>query len=235
MHLRSFVLKGLCQLNAGLLHPVMKEPVNELAARLGDADFVLRPKLPQLISVAGIIGVGKTTLAKNLSNLLGCKCLLEPYDANPFMPEVYAGKKELALDSQLFFLIHRLEQLNHNTLTPGQIAVSDYIFDKEFIYANQLLNAGQLALYEQIYQSFSRQVAVPALVIYMQDTVEKCLQRIHKRNRPYEQKIELKFLEGLSSDYERLFSDWKNCPVIRTSIGADIEHLANQVKSYVAV
>jgi len=242
MHLRSFVLKGLCQLNAELLHPVIKESMNELAARLGDADFVPNPNLPQLVSVAGIIGVGKTTLTKKLSNLLGCKQLLEPYDANPFMPAVYAGRKELALDSQLYFLTSRTSQLNHNILAQGQIAVTDYIFDKELIYARRLLNIQQLGLYERIYQPFAEKVAAPVLVIYLTDSVQKCLKRIHERNRPYEQAIEPQFLEALSRDYERLFADWKTCPVIRKQMSkfdctqdGNIDHLANQIKSYVAV
>jgi 2-amino-4-hydroxy-6-hydroxymethyldihydropteridine diphosphokinase len=241
MHLRSFVLKGLSGLNGDLLHPVLKEPVSELAARLNGSDFAPDPNLPQLVSVAGIIGVGKTTLAKKLSNWLGCKILLEPYDTNPFMPDVYAGKKELALDSQLYFLTSRTSQLNHNTLAPRQIAVSDYIFDKELIYARRLLNAQQLALYEEIYPSSAAKVAAPVLVIYMQDSPQKCLERIHRRNHPYEQQIELQYLEALHRDYQQLFADWKTCPFIRISMlqfdctrDSDIEHLANQVRYYVA-
>jgi deoxyguanosine kinase len=242
MHLRSFVLKGLCWLNPQLQHPVIKETMSELAKRLGDADFVHNPHLPQLVSVAGIIGVGKTTLAKKLSALLGSKLLLEPYDENPFLPDVYAGKKELALDSQLFFLTHRAEQLNHNTLLNGQIAITDYVFDKELIYARLLLDAQQLALYEEIYPQFSTKIIVPVLVIYLTDTVQNCLQRIHKRNRPYEQKIEPKFLEALSRDYDQLFADWKTSPIIRKNMSdfdytkpKNIEHLASQIRSYVAV
>jgi 2-amino-4-hydroxy-6-hydroxymethyldihydropteridine diphosphokinase len=242
MHLRSFVLKGLCQLNPNLLHLMIKEPISELAARLNGCDFVPNPHLPQLVSVAGIIGVGKTTLAKKLSALLGSKLLLEPYDENPFLPDVYAGKEELALDSQLFFLTHRAEQLNHNTLVEGRIAITDYVFDKELIYARLLLDAQQLALYEEIYPQFSTKIVVPVLVIYLTDTVQNCLQRIHKRNRPYEQKIELKFLEALSRDYDRLFADWKTSPLIRKNMSdfnytvpENIEYLANQIRSYVAV
>jgi deoxyguanosine kinase len=241
MHLRSFVLKGLCQLNPELIHPVMKEPMKELAARLGGQDFMLNPHLPQLVSVAGIIGVGKTTLAKGLSKKLGCELLLEPYDTNPFMPDVYAGKKELALDSQLYFLTNRISQLNHNILEPGRIVISDYIFNKERIYANGLLNPQQLDLYEIIFQSVSAGVTQPVLVVYIQDSVQRCLERIHDRNRPYEQKIEPQFLENLSGGYEQLFADWKICPVIRIQMAefdsrrdSDIEHLINQVKYYVA-
>jgi len=241
MHLRSFVLKGLVPLNGDLVHPVLAEPVTELAARLNGCDFILNPSLPQLISIAGIIGVGKTTLAKKLSDELGCKILLEPYDTNPFMPEVYAGKKELALDSQIYFLTGRLAQLNRNALAPGRIAVSDYIFDKEPIYARRLLDSEQLALYEKLYQPFCTEVASPVLVIYLQDSPEKCLQRIHDRNHPYEQQIEPQFLEALNSDYEELFADWNTCPAIRLSTSQlnytesnAVENLANQVKCYIA-
>jgi len=242
MHLRSFVLKGLCQFGAKLLHPVMKESMGELAARLGDADFVPNPDMPQLVGVAGVIGVGKTTLTRKLSSLLGCESLLEAYDTNPFMPDVYAGKKEMALDSQLYFLTHRAEQLNRNILAQGQIAISDYIFDKEFIYARRLLNARQLALYEKIYPQFSVEITVPVLVIYLTDSAQRCLERIHERNRPYEQGIKKKFLEALNSDYEQLFANWKTSPVIRISVSKfdctkdeDINHLASQIKYYVAV
>ena len=241
MHLRSFVLNGLCRLNPNLLHPVIKEPVSELADRLVGCDFVLNPNLPQLISIAGIIGVGKTTLAKKLSKKLCCKLLLEPYDQNPFLPEVYAGKKELALNSQLYFLTARTKQLNPDILAPGRIIVSDYFFDKELIYANLLLNFQQLTLYKKIYPQFAEKVAPPVLIIYMQDSSDKCLQRIHKRNRPYEQTIKVQFLDALAAGHQHLFARWKTCPVIRISVSnfdctkpADINRLANQIKHYIA-
>jgi deoxyguanosine kinase len=240
MHLRSFVLKGLCRLNPELEHPVIKEPVSELAARLNNADFVLNPALPQLVCMAGIIGVGKTTLAEKLAKLLDCKLLLEAYDTNPFMPDVYAGKKELALDSQLYFLNTRIEQLNPDILAPGQITVADYIFDKELIYAGRLLDEQQLASYKKTYPASSAHIASPVLVIYLQDSAQSCLERIHKRNRPYEQKIDIQFLEALDCDYKRLFADWKTCPVIRIQISefdctkdTDLQYLANQIKCYV--
>lgn len=236
MHLRSFVLDGLCQLNPKLVHPVMNESVTELAGRLGGLDFAISSDAPQLVSVAGNIGVGKTTLAKKLAARLGCDVFLEPYDTNPFLPEVYAGRKELALDSQLYFLTSRARQLAPGALAEGELCISDYVFDKETIYARRLLDARQLALYEEIYPTFAAKVAAPVLVIYMRDPAAKCLERIHNRNRPYEQQIELAFLQGLDDDYERLFRGWKACPVIRisTSQATNIEHLARQIDYYAA-
>ena len=234
MHLRSFVLKGLCQLNGELLHPVIKVSFKELNARLNGRDFALDPDKPQIVSIAGNIGVGKTTLAKKLANRLGCEVMLEPYDENPFLPEVYAGKKELALDSELYFLTSRAKQVDAGRLEPGRMYIYDYIFDKELIFARRLLNAQQLALHEEIYPLFTAQVAAPVLVIYIRDSEQNCLERIHRRNRPYEQQIELKFLRELDSDYEQLFERWKFCPVIRvsTSQSTDVDCLADQIKYY---
>jgi len=241
MHLRSFVLDGLCQLNPELVHPLLKEPVSELVRRLGGGNFVVDPEAPQLVSVAGIIGVGKTTLAKKLADVLPGEVLYEPYGTNPFLPQVYAGKWELALDSQLYFLVNRTEQLDRNILPRHKVFITDYVFDKELIYARRLLNAEQLKLYETIFQPFATRVATPVLVIYLQDSPQACLERIHSRNRPYEQRISLEFLQALDQDYRKLFADWKACPVIRIPAPrltgyseAVVEHVVRQVRAYIA-
>jgi len=241
MHLRSFVLDGLCRLAPEVVHPVLGEPVRVLAERLNGADFALDPGAPQLVSVAGIIGVGKTTLADKLAGLLGTSVLREPYDTNPYMPQVYAGRKEFALDSELYFLVNRAEQLARDTLAAGRIFVTDYVFEKELIYARRLLNDQQLTLHESIYRAFVDRVAAPVLVIYLMDSPEECLTRIHRRNRPYEQEITADFLTRLHSDYEQLFADWRTCPVMRVPAGelisggdAAVERLAGQVRAYVA-
>ncbi|UCG56116.1 MAG: 2-amino-4-hydroxy-6-hydroxymethyldihydropteridine diphosphokinase [Phycisphaerales bacterium] len=241
MHVRSFVLVGLCQLTPDLLHPTIKVSVRELAGRLAGRDFVLDPHRPQLISVAGIIGAGKTTLARKLASALGCQMLAEPYDENPFLPQVYAGRKELALESQLFFLNGRVRQLNGSTFARGRVAITDYVFDKEFVYARRLLDPQQLASYQRRFAHLAAGVPSPVLVIYIQDSPRHCLNRIHKRNRPYEQVIGLPFLEALDSDYEQLFADWKACPVIRIETSdldyadeASIDRLASQIRHYVA-
>ena len=136
----------------------------------------------------------------------------------------------------------RAEQLKADTLTKGRISICDYIFDKTRIYANNWLNAQQWDLYEKIYSRFCSSVTAPALVIYLTDSPQNCLERIVKRNRPYEQKIEPPFLEALGAGYENLFHNWKTCPVIRLQKSkfdyfnnANIVKLINQIKSYVAI
>lgn len=242
MHLRSFVLKSLCELDDQLLHPVLQEPVSELLARLNGGDFAFDENTPQLVSIAGVIGVGKTTLTNKLSKIFNCESLFEPYDTNPFMPDVYAGKKEVALDSELYFLLSRAAQLNPDMLQAGQICISDYILDKGLIYARRWLNPEQLELYEKIHPQLVPNAVEPTLVIYMKDSTQHYLERIHKRGRPYEQKIESNFLEALDADYEQFFADWKSCPVITLSMpqfnserSDDIERIAQQIRSYVKI
>jgi deoxyadenosine/deoxycytidine kinase len=157
------------------------------------------------------------------------------------MQDVYAGKKEMALDSQLYFLTSRIKQLAPEKLAKGQIYISDYVFDKELIYARQLLDEQQLDMYELLYQPVTAKVTEPVLVIYMQDSAKNCLERIHERNRPYEQRIVLKFLKALKADYDQLFTNWKKSPVIRITASEfncerdeDIEYLTNKIKHYTA-
>jgi len=240
MHLRSFVLDGLCELDSRLEHPLFNESAGELARRLAGNDFALNPAAPQLVSIAGLIGVGKTTLMTRLAAALDAETAMEPYDTNPFLSKVYAGQHELALDSQLYFLVNRAEQLDPETLSRDKVSLTDYVFEKELIYARRLLASEQLDLYERLYQPFAERAAAPVLVIYLQDSPQQCLERIRRRNRPYEQEITLAFLESLNADYERLFADWKTCPVLHlpvSRIGLDDEtalaHVALQVKAYV--
>ncbi len=242
MHLRSFVLKGLCKLNPNLVHPALNVTVTDLAARLNGRDFILNPNAPQLVSIAGLIGVGKTTLATRLSKQLNAELLLEPYDTNPFLPQVYAGRKDLALHSQLYFLLNRAEQLNPADFSASRLVFTDYIFEKDRIYARQLLSPDQLSIYENLYPACAQSVTKPVLVIYLTDMCENCLDRIHRRNRPYEQGIDVRFLSQLDTAHEQLFAQWTACPVIRISKcdfdctrPADINYLITQINAYVVV
>ena len=240
MHLRSFVLKGMCQLDADLEHPVLKRTMSRLAGRLNGESFARNGQKPQLVSVAGVIGVGKTTLANSLAKELNCRMLAEAYDENPYLADVYAGRKELAIDSQLFFLLSRVEQLNNSYLEPGKVVITDYVFHKEMIYAARTLDNAQLRRYKKRHAETAPSVALPVLVVYLTELPDRCLERIRRRNRPYEQKIELETIENFADDYERLFADWRKSPVIRLDGDefncldeADVKMLANEIRSYI--
>ncbi len=237
-HLRSFVLTGLCQLNPNLIHPVLNETVEVLASRLNGCDFIMPEGIPKLISMAGNIGAGKTTLAKKIAEVLNCHAIFEAYDTNPFLAKVYAGNHDLALDSQMYFLLTRFEQLNPASLEKNMPVVNDYLFQKEQIYSKVTLNPQQLSLYQKIYSLISPAVANPAIVIYLKNQPNQCLERIHKRSRPYEQRIEDDFLEVIAAGYEQILSNWKICPVISLSDfncfdKNAVDSLINQLKYYI--
>jgi len=240
LHLRSFVLDGLCELEPGLMHPILKDTVSVLAERLGGGDFFFDPEKPQLICIAGVIGAGKTTLSQAIAERLKCETIKEEYSVNPFLADVYAGNNALALDSQLFFLISRVEQLNPANLGAGRVVVSDYIIDKEKIYASAWLNNDQLKLYNKINAQMCKSVAVPAVVVYLKLDPAKCLERIHSRNRLYEQQIGLEFLETLHAGYENIFSNWTASPLLRVDASAhdfsqtdQADEFVKKIKAYI--
>jgi len=242
MHLRSFVTAPMARLNPGLMHPVLKVSMKELNERLHGGNFHPDRDKPQLISVAGNIGVGKTTLAEHLAAGLETAVIYEPYDTNPFMPEVYAGQTAYALDSELYFLVHRTEQLSKQRLSPGRVVVSDYLFEKMTIYSRCLLEERQLFLYQKIYAPFAQAVADPVLVLYLHDSSNHCLDRIHHRNRVYEQGIRTDFLDRLDTEYESLVGRWTRSPIIRLDVDrfdclnpVHMEELTRQVRHYVYI
>jgi len=236
MHLRTFALDGLCELKPDLIHPVLQETVRTLAERLNGGNFTLNGAVPQLICITGNIGAGKTTLARTLAKFLNCETILEQYDTNPYLPQVYAGRKEVALDSEMYFLKSRTEQLS--TLPAGRLFIADYLVQKQLIYAKIILEQAQFAAFEQAYNDALPRLSSPVLVIHLEQTPDVCLDRIHIRNRPYEQKIETDFLRDIAAGYKDLLAGWKSFPVIRLvnfdCLGrAAVERLAEQIKHYV--
>lgn len=239
MHLRSFVLAGLCELASDFIHPLLGEKISVIYKRLNGENFHIDSRLPQLVSVAGIIGAGKSTLAKGLADTFDFRLIKEAYDANPFMRDVYAGKKEYALDSQLYFFLSRMEQLKSENFKDRKIAISDYIMNQELVYAKIWLDKIQFELYKKINAEMSVSVVEPRVVIYLKASAEECLKRIHLRNRPYEQGIDIKFLEKLCGEYEEVFAEFRACPVITLDAdkcdfrqSGEVEKIGRQIGYY---
>ncbi len=168
-----------------------------------------------LISIAGIIGVGKTTLAEKLARILSAHLIREEYDKNPFLARQFAGEKDVALPSELFFLMSRACQLAVEAISPVDTAVCDYIFQKNRIYARLFLDSHQFDLYDEVERTVQPNIAVPQTVIYLCDTVENCLDRIALRGRDFESVITAEWLDRLSGAYDKLFENWSACRVLR--------------------
>ncbi len=169
---------------------------------------------PFYVAVAGLIGIGKSTLARGLADLFDGHLILEEYDKNPFLADQYAQKGDAALASQLFFLMSRLKQLDLDELIGYDICVSDYIFQKDRLFAQINLNEPQLQLYDNISHRQQSSMIQPSVVVYLQDSLEHCLEHISSRGRDYEQVITAEWLEQFDLAYNEMFKDWSICPVI---------------------
>ncbi|OQA02329.1 MAG: Deoxyguanosine kinase [Planctomycetes bacterium ADurb.Bin412] len=168
-----------------------------------------------LVAVSGIIGVGKTTLAGHLSRILNAPLICEEYGRNPFLPRQLAGDREAALASEVFFLMSRASQLARDTIHASPTVVCDYLFNKNRIFARMNLNEYQMSIYDELERQVEALIARPDLVVYLYDTTENCLQRIHQRGRDFERSITKPWLDRLQGAYEDLFRNWSSCPVLR--------------------
>lgn len=168
------------------------------------------------IAVEGLIGAGKTALAEKLGERMKAKLVLERVEENPFLDRFYSDMRSYAFQTQLFFLLSR-HKLQQELRQPGlfeETVVSDYLFDKDRIFAGLTLSEHEMALYERIYQLLSREVVKPDLVVYLQARTEVLLARIKQRGRPYEAGIDPAYLDELADAYNHYFLHYDFAPVL---------------------
>ena len=173
------------------------------------------------IVVEGPIGVGKTSLARRLGEHLDGQLLLEQSEVNPFLALFYQDQQRYALQTQLFFLFQRLDQLRELTQpelfprSPGGVVVSDYLLEKDPLFASLTLSEDEYRLYRQIYDRLALQSRVtPDLVIYLQATPEILISRVRKRGVEMERKISDDYLIVLGESYTRFFHNYSAAPVL---------------------
>jgi deoxyadenosine/deoxycytidine kinase len=168
------------------------------------------------VAVEGVIGVGKTTLAKRLSRSMGGNLVLEVVEENPFLARFYDDPEAWAFQTQIFFLLSRYKQqlqIPQRELF-AQSVVADYIFAKDQIFATINLADEELALYRTIVPLLEARVTRPDLVIYLQATTEVLLERIRRRGRSFEREISREYLETLSEAYNHFFFHYDETPLL---------------------
>ncbi len=176
-------------------------------------------KLPdkyRYIVVEGPIGVGKTTLARAISEASGAALMLEDPDSNPFLPRFYENAERYALPTQLFFLFQRIDQiagLNQSDLF-RRATVCDFMLEKDPLFARLNLKDEELKLYEQIYEHLKPQAPAPDLVVYLQATSETLVERVHRRGLAYEKNMPDTYLAGLAEMYTRFFYQYTGAPLL---------------------
>ena len=173
-------------------------------------------KLPKFIAVEGPIGAGKTTLTKLLADSLNYETFLEKPSENPFLPDFYINPSQAALATQLFFLFQRVKQIQE--LKQGDIflsnRVSDYLLDKDKLFAKATLSSEELKLYEQIYQYLAVDLPTPDLVIYLQAETRTLYERVMHRGIEMEKTISFEYLDLLNETYKEFFFDYERSPVL---------------------
>jgi deoxyguanosine kinase len=167
------------------------------------------------IGFEGPIGAGKTTLAQLLALHLGATLILEDVDGNAFLPDFYKDRERWALGAQLAFLISRYEQLR--TIPPSRTrpVVSDYTQAKDPIFARALLHDREVELYERMSVGLDASVFRPDLTVYVDATDTVLLDRIRRRNRPYEMSIDADYLDALREAYARHHESTGGLQVLR--------------------
>ena len=182
-----------------------------------DLDDIVRERnIPQLITVEGPIGVGKTSLAKKLADSFNYETLLEAAEENPFLESFYKNRRQNALATQLFFLLQRAQQIQNmrqkDLFSP--VHVADFLIEKDRLFARANLNNDEFKLYQQVYSQLTINSPKPDLVIYLQSPIDVLMDRIYQRGRKSEQNIERDYLELLNEAYSEFFLYYDDAPLL---------------------
>lgn len=187
------------------------------------------------IVIEGPIGVGKTSLARRLAQTFESDLLLEGAAENPFLERFYRNPREAALPAQLYFLFQRARQMQ--ALRQGDIfnpvRVSDFLMEKDRLFANLTLDDEELKLYEQVYTRLTIDDLVPDLVVYLQAPADILMKRIRGRGIAYEQLIDQEYLERIVDAYARMFHYYDASPLLIVN-AAEID-LVNSDRDYEAL
>lgn len=172
--------------------------------------------IPRFITVEGPIGVGKTTLTKRLAETFNYETLLENSANNPFLERFYQNRKQAALQTQLFFLFERARQIQMlrqaDMFQP--VRVSDFLMEKDRLFAQINLDADEMKLYDNIYEHLAINAPVPDLVIYLQAPPDVLMERILQRGVKAEQSIDKEYVQQLSTAYTEFFHYYDQSPLL---------------------
>lgn len=180
----------------------------------------------QFVVVEGVIGAGKTALARYLAETWKARVVLESTDTNPYLEEFYRDQRRFAFQTQLTFLLNRYQQqqeiLQRDIFSPR--VVSDYLFQKDRIFANINLNDKELRLYDTLFPILERDVPTPDLVVYLQASSERLLDRIKTAGRSFEREVNGEYVAALNEAYNYFFFHYDAAPVLVVDTNAlDLE------------
>mgnify|MGYP001038372388 CR=1 FL=1 len=168
------------------------------------------------IAIEGVIGVGKTSLSKLLADRLQAQLVLEEVEENPFLKDFYRDRERYAFQTQMHFLFSRYQQqrgLRQTELFSDRL-VSDYLFQKDRIFAGLNLSERELALYERLVVWLELDVVKPDVVVYLQAGADVLLERIARRGRPFEKDMDREYIRQLNEAYNHFFFHYTEAPLL---------------------
>jgi len=185
-------------------------------------------------AIEGVIGVGKTTLARLLQPRIEAALLLEVFEENPFLSNFYSDRARYAFQTQIFFLLSRYHQQYRNVpqlLGENKHLISDYTFEKDALFASINLKGDELEMYYRVHEALAEKMISPALVVYLRASTQTLLQRITMRDRPYERNMEPGYIQDLNEAYDQFYLDGnrKRSVLVIDSNSLDFVHSAEDL------
>lgn len=159
-------------------------------------------------AIEGVIGVGKTTLARLLQPAFQANILLEVFEENPFLSNFYGDRERYAFQTQIFFLLSRYHQQHMGVpkaTSNGASLVSDYTFEKDTLFAHINLKGDELEMYYRVHEALAEKIQTPDLIVYLRADTDQLLQRIAQRDRPYERDMDPGYIQQVNAAYDDFF------------------------------
>jgi deoxyadenosine/deoxycytidine kinase len=168
------------------------------------------------VAIEGTIGVGKTSLAKLISEHLGAKLVLEEFQDNPFLSDFYNDPERHAFQTQLWFLLQRFQQQQDLRQIDmfQNLVITDYMFVKDRLFASLNLNEKEMSLYDTVANMMERNVIGPDLVIFLQADTETLMRNISKRGRDFEKNMSEDYIDALNQVYNEYFFRYQDTPLV---------------------
>jgi deoxyguanosine kinase len=161
------------------------------------------------LAIEGVIGVGKTTLARLLQPAFKAELFLEVFEENPFLSSFYADRERYAFQTQIFFLLSRYHQQRRvapQVLAEGKSLLADYTFQKDALFARINLAGDELDMYYRVHEALAEKIPLPNLFVYLRADTDILMQRIAFRDRPYERQMEREYIDRLNQSYDQFFA-----------------------------
>jgi len=172
------------------------------------------------IAIEGVIGVGKTSLVRLLQPRFEAAGLLEVFEENPFLSGFYADRERYAFQTQMFFLLSRYHQQRRGVpeaLARGPL-LADYTFAKDALFARINLKGDELELYDNLHSALAEKIPMPDLIVYLRASTTMLMQRIARRDRPYERQMEAAYIDALNHAYDDFFSHHPYPPILTIEV-----------------